>query len=360
MGLWGRITGVLLGRERSNAPGVASDQAKGVCSSGRLPVSADAEPPHRADSRPDESDSAPWYAPQGATLLAPAPVEPPELSHEARVLENMLVSQFEGSDLTLPPLPLVPQDVLRLTADPDCSLDEIAGKVSEDQVIAAAVLRAANSPLYYCPNKATTLEKAVVRLGVNPLRVIMMHQTLRAATFVKGKGDLDFAAILWRRSLAGACIMRALSKFMDLDYEEAFVMGLLHDVGNVMVLRVVSNQETFTRSTIDLATFEYLCYECHQEFGELIADAWNLPPRIKELVRDHHNYPADADPLRTERLQLLLTDMINQQLGYGPPASYNLLESRPVRDLALDKSGRKFVEFLARLPEEIEDTMTYL
>lgn len=187
----------------------------------------------------------------------------------------------------------------------------------------------------------------------------MMSESLRAATFIVKNGNREFARAIWLQSLASACVMRSLSAYTDLDPDAAFVSGLLHDVGNVIVLRIVSQHENLMGAKVDSETFEYLCQECHQEFGELVADAWDLPPQLKELIQNHHVYPAEDDALRTERLALLLTDMINQMLGYGPSAAYDLLESRPVRDLGLADDA-DFIKFLDHLPNEIQHVMSFL
>ncbi len=150
--------------------------------------------------------------------------------------------------------------------------------------------------------------------------------------------------------------MRGLSKFTTVDRENAFLMGLLHDIGDVVVLRIVHGEHVHNRYEIDTDTFEYLCYECHQEFGELIADAWGLPSDLKTIITDHHTLSEPDHPLRTERLQIQLTDMINSLLGYAPFVCYDLLGSKVVSELGL--AGRAdFVAFLEGLPDRIEETV---
>ena len=283
-------------------------------------------------------------------------IERPELSMEARALENLLVSHFDGHDLRMPPLLPVAEAVLPRLGDPRCELGIVANTLSEDQVVAAALLRMANSPLYRGLNKITALRPAITRLGVRALRTLLMHESLRAAMFHRKGATRELASAVWRRSLASACIMRGLSQFTDLDVEDAFLIGLLHDIGDVIVLRIVSAEQTGGRYKIDLDAFEYLCFECHQEFGELIADSWSLPPNLKAIISDHHTYPQPDDPNRTARLQLQVTDMINTLLVYTPYHPYNLLESRPARDLGL-ASRDGFLSFLESLPDDVDETV---
>ena len=131
----------------------------------------------------------------------------------------------------------------------------------------------------------------------------------------------------------------------------------LVDIGNVIVLRIAHEQSVISHRWIDSETFEYLCLECHQEFGELIADAWKLPDTLKELISSHHVEPDGEDPLRVHRLMLMLTDMINQMLEYDTPAEYDLLRTRPVEELGLANLPG-FEEFLSELPEQIAESVT--
>ncbi len=311
------------------------------------------------DDRQEAELEEKWWAPEGATLTEQLEVQRPELSNEAQALEKLLISHFDGHDLTLPPLLHTAETLLPRLRHADCDLATVSNGLSEDQVIAASVLRMANSPLYRGLSKIAGIRPAVNRLGTRALRTLLMHESLRAATFFRKRDQQEMARIVWRRSLASACIMRSLADFTDLDKEDAFLIGLLHDVGNVVVLRILFGTQGAPCHTLDDDTFEYLCYECHQEFGELIADAWHLPPNLKAVICDHHTYPGDDDPLRTTRLTVQLTDMIKAMLGYAPEASYDLLESRVVRDLGL-RDRDDFVAFLRRLPEEVDETVAAL
>ncbi len=353
--LWGKLVKALTGEDVTPTETTGFDNIEIPASAQNTVAVLEPSENHPPAS---ETDSLFWFNPQDATAVEPVPIVRPELSHEARVLENMLISQFDGYDLSLPSLPRIPDLVLKQLRDPKCNFTKIAQIISEDQVSAATVLRTANSPFYCGLNTITSLPLAVSRLGINAMKTLMMHQSLRAATFLCGKGNRELAQTFWRRSLASGFTMRGLACFAGLDPEDALATGLLHDIGNVIVLRVVSEEKNFGMIPPDEGTLEYLCHETHQEFGELVAKEWNMPKQLKELIQDHHNYPKTDDPLRTERLLLILTDMINQMLGYSPPVSYNLMQSRPVIDLGL--TGRDdFEVFLQNLPNQIEESVNW-
>ena len=356
MSWWDRIAARLFGQADSGSPTATATASPPADSArGAAAATATASPP--PDSPDEEPDGPQWWALPDATLTETAPVQRPELSPEASALEGLLASHFDGHDLEVPSLPHVPQRVLQRLSDPNCTIAELARCLSEDQVVAAAVLRTCNSPMYRGLEKITALAPAVARLGSRILRTLMMHQSLRAALFHSKGGDRELANSLWRRSLAAAAVMRSLSPLTGLDPEDAFLIGLLHDIGNVMVFRVAHKQAELTRYHVDADTFEYLCHECHQEFGELVAQAWKLPRTLATLIADHHTRPGPDDPLRVERLQLELTNMILAMLDFAPPAAYDLPASVPARELGLP-DRHEFIPLLSELPDRIDDVLT--
>ena len=354
MSLWDWLIEAIIGSRTAGRSATPNSRAGQPIRSG--PAVATLEPSTDTGESPEVPESAPWYQPEGATLLEPAPVANPGLSAEGVALEASLTSQLDVNNLVLPSLPRVPEAVLRHLHKSDYSFRAVSDLIAEDQVTATVVLRAANCALWGS-RKVTSILDAVTRLGINALRTLMLSESLRAAAFCKERRNRELGGMLWHRAVAAGCIMRSLAEFTDdIDAEDAFVMGLLHDVGNVIVLHAVDNHEALTHATINLETFEYLCYECHELFGELIAEKWNLPPRLKDLIQTHHRYPTADDPFRTERLHLMLADMINHMIGFGPAAAYDLLASNPVRDLSL--SGKPgLVQLLRSLPAQIEQTI---
>lgn len=153
--------------------------------------------------------------------------------------------------------------------------------------------------------------------------------------------------------------MRGLAQFTNVDQEDAFLVGLLHDIGNVVVLRVICEAQSAHRYDISTEAFEYLCHECHQEFGELIAQSWSLPAHLKSIITNHHTIAAADDPLKTQRDMIELTGLINSIMGFAPYAPYNLIESRSAQALKLPQRD-DFIAFLAQLPEEVDETVNAL
>lgn len=351
MGLWDWVVDTLVGNGGTSTPSADHPHAALNSSTSIATLDPDQDP---AEINQIQATTNQWWAPTDVTQTEPLMIAAPPLTAETRAIKASLESHFDGHNLTLPTMPLAAESVLKRLRDPRCSMSDVAKDISEDQVMAADILRIANSAFYRGTETITSLQAAVTRLGSTAIRTLMMHQSLRAATFYSKAKDRELADLLWVRSIASATIMQSLSRFTLSDPDDAFLIGLLHDIGNIVVLRTVYEQESRMDYRIDIDSFESLCFEYHQKFGELIANSWQLPMDIKDLISNHHELPPTDDPHRTARLMILLADMITQMLGYNIEAQYNLLESQPVIELGLSERG-DFVTFLAELPDQIQE-----
>ncbi len=303
-----------------------------------------------------ETAIEPWWIDEVATETGPISILRPSMAQAEAAIENLLATYFDGHDLNLPPLPHVPGLVLKALRQKDWSVKGLADLIAEDQVLAAAVLRTANSAMFRGTQKISSLQSAVARLGTATLRTLMMHESVYAATF-SVSGRSSFATRMWRRALASACLMRTLSRYTGCDEEESFACGLLHDIGNVLVLRIVLKEQGILHCEPTEAVFEYFCFECHQEFGELIAAAWKLPAELSAVIADHHMQPQLLDPHRMQKLQIQVVDTITSILGYGVPGQFNLLETDAIQQLGLH-TRQDFVDALDTLPAQVEEMMS--
>ena len=256
----------------------------------------------------------------------------------------------------MPLLNNVAEQILPKLRRANCDLKAVGREIAGDQVLSGAVLRTVNSPMYRGVEHISTVSAAVVRIGVKALRTILLHQSVRSAIFAKHSLTKHFANVLWRRSLGDACIMRGLAGLMRTDQDDSHLIGLMHDIGSVLVLRIINDQIKTGYTPVDLNSFEYLRQQTHQEFGELIAKAWQLPPELTNLITNHHRYPAPDDPLARHRWMLLLTEMIGGMLYSEEPENYDLIHCRPA--VELDLSDRpEYHTWLSQLPAEIEQTL---
>ncbi len=293
-----------------------------------------AEAPPRAGPAPGEPAPDRWWTPSPDALREPSPIACPALSTEALGLERILATYGERPELQLPALPRFAERALRLLGRERYDARRVADEVANDQVLSASVMRLANCALYARFEKVGDLQSAVARLGANTLRSLLLQHSLQAAVR-PGRGSRQLAAIVWNGSLASACILRGLATLTHADPEEAYLTGLLHDIGNLLVLREAQDQEALLRYKIDVDAFVWLCAEYHERLGKLIGQAWELPEKLRTIIADHHGSLAQPAETAQDRALLAFADMTKCMLGYAPPAAFDLPESRAAQALGL-------------------------
>jgi HD-like signal output (HDOD) protein len=252
-------------------------------------------------------------------------------------------------------MPRVAERVLRELRGTDYDVSKISRELGEDQVIAASVLRMANSVLYGGVNRVASLEPAVARLGSNALRTLMLQHSLHASLNFRGRDGI-IARRIWTRSLASSAIMEKLAKLSSVDTSQASLVGLLHTVGEIVVLKSAQEQQDALRYRMNPEEFEFVCQRLVEPLNARAAQAWELPDELTSLISHFQAYPSRGDPQRNMRLLLHVTSMVLSLLEYAPTEPYNLLESRAVGDLGLARNPL-FVQTLERLPAQLEERL---
>jgi HD-like signal output (HDOD) protein len=133
--------------------------------------------------------------------------------------------------IQLPALPTVAMEVVEMVDNPKTSASRLGKVISTDQALTAKVLKIANSPFYGFPRKISTIDFAIIVLGYDALKEIVISISLVSS--LQKKSDQYFDAKgFWDHSIASGVLARRLAR--DLDYRvsgEVFVGGLLHDMG---------------------------------------------------------------------------------------------------------------------------------
>jgi HD-like signal output (HDOD) protein len=197
----------------------------------------------------------------------------------------------------LAPLPASTVRLAGLIGNPDCHLDEVTELIVFDQALTLKLLRAANSAAAASPVRVGNVRDAVTRLGT--AQVLALAVAAGARHFLQTRlpeYGLD-EGVLWRHSVAAAVAAETLPAFSSVESPpETFTAALLHDVGKLVMARFL-NPEILGlirrgREVDHLGQLEaesLLLDVNHAELGGLIAQHWNLPPRIVQGIIYHHN-----------------------------------------------------------------------
>jgi len=222
----------------------------------------------------------------------------------------------------LPAIPIVIMEVSKLLDNPMASAAELGRVINKDQGLVTKVLTVANSPLYGLPRRVSTIEFAIVILGFEHIRNILIAISMIEAFRGKNNKNWDRKAY-WVHSLITATAAKRIAD--DLGYHksgEAFTAGLLHDLGISVVQRYFTNDfdkicEMVEEKQVSYEFAEEAVMELsHTEVGKLLAEKWNLPPVLSDCLLYHHT-PAKAEISKQLAAIVHLADYMTQKLLVG-------------------------------------------
>lgn len=223
----------------------------------------------------------------------------------------------------LPVLPVIVGQVMRLTEDPDSTAADLNGVIGQDQALTAKILRLANSAYYGFPRRIGTITEAVILLGFNTIRNLVLTASVSQVLEREAPGYGLAKGELWRHALTSAMAARLLArKVRYRGAEEAFVAGLLHDIGKLILSHYVANSYEEIRQRVAEENVPFMVAEQavlgfdHARVGGLVAEKWNLPEGLVEAICLHH------EPRRAERNPPLVAfthagDALALMLGAG-------------------------------------------
>lgn len=208
----------------------------------------------------------------------------------------MNLDQLLSKAQELPSIPKVVQELIESFQSDDFDMDDIAKKLSMDQVLSAKVLRLANSARYSGNREITSINEAVVRLGFDALRTLVLASGF-VSTF-KAPDGFDLNGF-WRDSFTVAEVSRWFAEQLGQDQDTAFTCGMISNIGELMVnillpekaqeiSRVVANGGDRILLQTDAWGFT------SEAVGAKVATKWKFPPSIIEAIEQQ------AAPLEQE------------------------------------------------------------
>jgi putative nucleotidyltransferase with HDIG domain len=196
----------------------------------------------------------------------------------------------------LPTLPVVVLKVMEILESGEVSLSDLSRMILGDQSLTAKVLKVVNSAYYGFPRKISTISLAVVILGTeNVKNLILSISIMDLVSRRVYRGNIDRRK-LWAHPLLCAAASRVLARERRYNQlEETFVAGLLHDIGKVVIDcyfhdAFIQIQSLAEEGHPDLLEVERrLVGMDHSEIGRCLCEKWNFPPLLSDAVALHHN-----------------------------------------------------------------------
>jgi HD-like signal output (HDOD) protein len=193
----------------------------------------------------------------------------------------------------LPSLPLVVNRLLEIMEQDSSSAEDISNVLSGDQALAAKVLKLVNSSFYGLSGEISTISRAVVVLGVSAIRNLAMGLSI-AQIMVEGKSG-ELQKRFWNHSIATAAAAELLARQSDYpDPEEAFIAGLLHDIGHLVLLSALPQEFLDMAQAGQAGLVEVEKTQLglgHHQVGQKVLKHWKLPRPLEQAARFHHHGP---------------------------------------------------------------------
>jgi putative nucleotidyltransferase with HDIG domain len=193
----------------------------------------------------------------------------------------------------LPSLPTVVMELLASLGEDDVNIDALALKIAQDQALTAKTLRLANSSFYGMANRVTTIHEAIAILGFRTVRSLATTAALMG-TF-SGHSRTSFNATpFWLHSIATAVCAKELAKHLDLNPEHAYIAGLLHDIGRLVLISQFQPHYEATMADRALHDGHLLDAEQavlgldHTVVGQTLTQHWKFPEAVQQAVASHH------------------------------------------------------------------------
>jgi putative nucleotidyltransferase with HDIG domain len=260
-------------------------------------------------------------------------------------LEKIIMSGCE-----IPPMPTVAQQILRMIANPDTTAERLQAVILADQGLTTQILKNANSPFYGVPRAVRTLSTAIMILGYKMIRNVALATATKSINRRFGLTE----KMMWEHSIGASIASFLIAKEVRFpDPEEAFLAGLLHDIGK----QILNNHENekymhvIERTYNEGVTFYFAEKEVfgftHPEVGALVAKKWKLSEELENAIRYHHDgfqTLTKENPVNMGKLPVIinLADLICITLGIGrkePMPQLNIAHSDSATILRLTEDS---------------------
>ena len=219
------------------------------------------------------------------TTAGLAPAAPPAAPPDIGTLTQRITA--------LPPLPEAMTAVLLALNRPQLSANRSIELIEHDPALAARLLRLANSAFYGVPGRVASIGDAVRMLGLRTVSGVLAAASVHNAIRIESCPGFDFQAY-WQHAIATALAARALAPLAGLDADEAFLAGLMHDIGQLALAAFYPSHASAALARAQASDLppehaeQAVLGIAHPQVGALLATHWHFPAPVVRAIAHHH------------------------------------------------------------------------
>lgn len=214
----------------------------------------------------------------------------------AAQMEQIILNRIAAEKLAVPMMPVIANRCLAALRDPNISVKKLVGIVEQDPLIAAHMLRLANTAAYGAGG-VRTLEAAVARLGLAKLKTILFELSARQVFQSNDTRIANATRSMWDHSVAVALVARDLCALSSIasEADTAYLAGLLHDIGKPLVASMLLEAEKLITAQVPTGwissdAWMQIIARSHRPVAMALAQKWSLPEEIVTTIRDLTDY----------------------------------------------------------------------
>lgn len=255
--------------------------------------------------------------------------------------------------------------LLELVYDPKITNQQITSIIIQDPALTAKILKIINSSFYGFPREISTISHALVLLGFNGIKNIIMSLTVVNYAMKLKKQTQDFNSDdFLKHCIATGLISKELSFVTKkTDPEEAFIGGLIHDMGKLALLELFQNDylnlfHQSEQNRISLHELEKQKFKFnHCELGKEMSLMWNFPESLVNIISSHHS---KTETMNHQLLICQLSNQLTKEHEIGWSGNNHLDHSTPSLYEQLNISENRIDVILQKVQNELEDFINLL
>ncbi len=228
----------------------------------------------------------------------------------------------------------------QLSCNPKATLEDFVQIVESDEVLSARIIRIANSVYFRRGEQSKDISAAVANIGLNEIKCLLSAAMLKSLL----KSKSNFRMNIWANAIAVGIAARMLSPYTNIPDGEAFLSGILHDVGKLIILDRLPKEyeallQRFYNSDDTGTKFEEEAFDLtHVEVGKWLAEKWTFPEVVRSSIAFHHSPWTKNEKARgrvtSHAMLIKCADVLCHSLRLGHPTTMSRLGSSAKNEIS--------------------------